>query len=108
MRRNPGYHEPVNVPGSSETEPCETHEPGEPDIADEQHQDDDGEQYEPPEAVQHQDMVPEVVQPHPEPAAEGQFEEIQTSERRSKRIPKLSAKALRMIESEEWHNMEDE
>ena len=39
---------------------------------------------------------------------EPQFEEIQTNTRKSKRIPKLSAKALEMLECYDWHNKEDD
>ena len=75
---------------------------------------DGGEQYEAPQVVQPQNIVNENVQPHPdpgpdsEPGPDPQFEEVQTATRRSKRIPKLSAKALNLIEYDQWYNNENE
>ena len=75
---------------------------------------DGGEQYEAPQVVQQQNIVDESVQPHPdpgpdpEPGPDPQFEEVQTATRRSKRIPKLSAKALNLIEYDQWYNNENE
>ena len=103
-KRKPGYSEPVNIQKSRE----ELLHVQSPDDQPEQHQEDEGEQYKAPEAVQPQSIVTEVAQPHSTPADDPQFEEIQTTARRSKRIPKLSAKALNLIECDQWHNIEDE
>ena len=65
---------------------------------------DGDEQYEVPQIVQQENVVNESVQSHPEP----QFEEIQTTTRRSKRIPKLSAKALNLLEYDQWYNNDDD
>ena len=64
---------------------------------------DSGEQYEAPQQVQQENTVHEDDQTQFEP----QFEEIRTVTRRSKRIPKLSAKALDMLEYDQWYNNED-
>ena len=89
----------------------------EPDRQSEQPQElevNEDEQYEAPQVVQQQNIVNESVQPHPdpgpdpEPDPDPQFEEVQTATRRSKRIPKLSAKALNLIEYDQWYNNENE
>ena len=101
---NPGYSEPVNIKESQE----ELAHVQVPDDQPEQPQEDEGEQYEAPEVVQPQNIITENIQPHSEPAPDPQFEEVQTTTRRSKRIPKLSAKALNLIECDQWYNNENE
>ena len=59
--------------------------------------------YETPTQVQQTNTIHETEPEKPEP----QFEEIQTTTRRSKRIPKLSAKALEMLQYQEWHDKID-
>ena len=103
-KSKPGYSEPVNIQESQE----ELAHVQVPDDQPEQPQEDEGEQYEAPEVVQPQNIVTENIQPHSEPAPDPQFEEVQTTTRRSKRIPKLSAKALNLIECDQWYNNENE
>ena len=107
------YNEPVNI---QEPEEGLAHVQ-EPEHQSEQPQEleiDGDEQYEAPQVVQQQNIVNESVQPHPdpgpdpEPDPDPQFEEVQTATRRSKRIPKLSAKALNLIECDQWYNNENE
>ena len=59
--------------------------------------------YETPTQVQQTSTIRETQPEKTEP----QFEEIPTATKRSKRIPKLSAKALEMLEYKEWHDKED-
>merc|ERR1711895_93918 len=59
--------------------------------------------YETPTQVQQTNTIHETEPDKSEP----QFEEIQTTTRRSKRIPKLSAKALEMLQYQEWYDKID-
>ena len=61
------------------------------------------EQYETPTQVQRTNTIHETEPEESEP----QFEEIQTTTRRSKRIPKLSARALEALQYQEWHDKID-
>ena len=79
-RTKPGYVEPIQVQGTN-----------------------NGELYEAPTQVQQTNTIHETEPERLEP----QFEEIQTVARRSKRVPKLSAKALDMLEYQDWYNKED-
>ena len=97
-RGKPRYNEPVNIQEADE----EPEHVQEPDRQPEQHQ--ELEEYEAPQAVQQENIPGENVQPPPEP----QFELIQTAIRRSKRIPKLSAKALCQFEHDQWYDKENE
>ena len=92
QRQKSGYEEPVQIQ-ESEHEQVQIQEPEE----------DSNEQYEEPQQVQQQNTVHEDTRPQ----VESQFEEIQTATRRSKRIPKLSAKALDMLEYDPWYNNGD-
>ena len=61
------------------------------------------EQYETPTQVQGTNTTNET-----EPEESGpKFEEIQTTTRRSKKIPKLSARALEALQYQEWHDKID-
>merc|ERR1712112_367755 len=59
--------------------------------------------YETPTQVQRTNTINETEPEESEP----QFEEIQTTTRRSKRIPKLSARALEALQYQEWHDKID-
>ena len=95
-KRRPRYEEPVSIHETVDdtVHNLSDHEPD--------HQPDDpqeNEEYEAPHEVQEGDRINEDIQPPPEP----QFELVQTAVRRSKRIPKLSAKKLCQFEHDEWH-----
>merc|ERR1712002_374299 len=79
-RTKTGYVEPIQVQGTNNSELYET-----------------------PTQVQQTNTIHETEPENTEP----QFEEIQTTTRRSKRIPKLSAKALEMLQYQEWHDKID-
>ena len=58
-----------------------------------------------------QENKPEL-EPETDPATKQnqpglEFEEIRIDTRRSKRIPKMSARALESLECDEWHNKDD-
>ena len=74
-RTKPGYVEPIQVQGTN-----------------------NGELYEAPTQVQQTNTIHETEPERLEP----QFEEIQTVARRSKRVPKLPAKALDVLEYQDW------
>ena len=62
-----------------------------------------GEPYEAPTQIQQTNTIHETKPERLKP----QFEEIQTVTRKSKRVPKLPAKALDVLEYQDWYNKED-